>query len=65
MGMGGMAADMMMESQEIDISGLDGEMMPWLEYLPQDVLNFFDGNGISSGASGGAGMDMGMGGRNG
>lgn len=38
--------DMMMESQEIDMSSMGGEMMPWLEYLPQDVLNFFDnGNG--------------------
>ncbi len=36
------AGDMMMESQEIDMSTMGGDMMPWLEYLPQDVLNFFD-----------------------
>jgi hypothetical protein len=50
--MGGVG-DMMMESQEIDMSALDGDMMPWLEYLPQDVLNFFDngnGTGVPPGA---------------
>ncbi|RDL39629.1 Uncharacterized protein BP5553_03969 [Venustampulla echinocandica] len=41
MGLGGMG-DVMMESQDIDMSALGGDMMPWLEYLPQDVLNFFD-----------------------
>ena len=45
LGFGGVG-DMMLESQEIDMSALGGDMMPWLEYLPQDVLNFFDnGNG--------------------
>lgn len=62
---------MMMESQEIDMSTLGGDMMPWLEYLPQDVLNFFDNNGNGNGNGGGngvgmtgngnGGMDLGMG----
>ena len=46
MGLGGVG-DMMMESQEIDMSTIGGDMMPWLEYLPQDMLNFFD-NGTTS-----------------
>jgi hypothetical protein len=41
--------DMMMESQEIDMSTLGDDMMPWLEYLPQDVLNFFDSGTMASG----------------
>lgn len=64
----GNVGDMMMESQEIDMSSMRGEMMPWLEYLPQDVLNFFDnGNGSSAqfglSASGGldGNVDMNMG----
>jgi hypothetical protein len=48
-GLGGVG-DMMMESQEIDMSTLGGDMMPWLEYLPQDILNFFD-NGNNTGMS--------------
>lgn len=55
---------MTMESQEIDMSTLGGDMMPWLEYLPQDVLNFFDnnGNGNSNGNGSANGMaEMGMG----
>ncbi|KAI9737597.1 MAG: hypothetical protein M1818_005601 [Claussenomyces sp. TS43310] len=32
------AGDMMIESQEIDMSALGGQMVPWLEFLPQDVL---------------------------
>lgn len=40
-GLGGVG-DMMMESQEIDMSTLGDEMIPWLEYLPQDMLQFFD-----------------------
>ncbi|CZR56887.1 related to pathway-specific nitrogen regulator [Phialocephala subalpina] len=71
LGVGGVG-DMMMESQEIDMSTLGGDMMPWLEYLPQDVLNFFD-NGNSAqvgptmgGGQGNGGMDgMGMGRNNG
>jgi hypothetical protein len=45
LGLGG-ASDMMMESQDIDMSTMSNDMVPWLEFLPQDVLNFFDsGNG--------------------
>jgi len=40
--------NMMIESQDIDMSGQQlnfnfpgGDMIPWLEYLPQDVLNYF------------------------
>lgn len=60
-GIGGMGVgDMMMESQEIDMSTMAGEMMPWLEYLPQDVLNFFDsgpgqGTAVEMGSEGGMG----------
>lgn len=40
----------MIESQDIDMSGgplggftfPSGEMIPWLEYLPQDVLSYFN-----------------------
>ncbi|KAH7342513.1 fungal-specific transcription factor domain-containing protein [Rhexocercosporidium sp. MPI-PUGE-AT-0058] len=66
----GNVGDMMMESQEIDMTSMGGEMMPWLEYLPQDVLNFFD-NGTTTqvGMSAGGGMtgnvDMNMGSGNG
>jgi hypothetical protein len=67
LGMGGVG-DMIMDSQEIDMSTLGGDMMPW--YLPQDVLNFFDngGNGItmSGGGSLNANVEMGnMGSNNG
>lgn len=34
--------DMMIESQDIDMSALGDDMVPWLEYLPHDMLNFFD-----------------------
>ncbi|KIW88337.1 uncharacterized protein Z519_10905 [Cladophialophora bantiana CBS 173.52] len=42
-------SDMLIESQDIDMSAgqqfnfdfLGGDMIPWLEYLPQDVLNYF------------------------
>jgi len=41
-------SDMMIESQDIDMLGSQGgfafpggDMIPWLEYLPQDVLNYF------------------------
>ncbi len=40
MGIGGFG-DMMMESQDIDMSALNGYVMPYLEYLPQDILNYF------------------------
>ncbi|KKK20121.1 hypothetical protein ARAM_007044 [Aspergillus rambellii] len=46
--------DMLIESQDIDMSSLqeqdqlpfafNGEILPWLEYLPQDVLSFFAGD---------------------
>ena len=65
----GNVGDMMMESQEIDMTSMGGEMMPWLEYLPQDVLNFFDngattqvGMPAGSGMSGNVDMNMGNGG---
>lgn len=49
-GMGGLG-DMKLETQEIDMSSLvGGDMMPFLEYLPQDVWSYFDntGTGLSS-----------------
>jgi hypothetical protein len=66
--MGGVG-DMIMDSQEIDMSTLGGDMLPW--YLPQDVLNFFDngGNGVTAMSAGGnltANVEMGnMGSNNG
>lgn len=39
---GGAGEVMMMTSQPIDMSDLGGEMGPWLDYLPQDILQFFD-----------------------
>ena len=58
-------SDMMIESQDVDMSGSSqggftlpsGEMIPWLEYLPQDVLNYFgevpdDGTGTFVNPSG-------------
>lgn len=43
-------SDMIIESRDIDMSGVplggltfpSGEMVPWLEYLPQDVLSYFN-----------------------
>lgn len=32
--------DMMMESQDVNMNMIGDEMVPWLEYLPRDVLNF-------------------------
>ena len=34
--------NMTIESQDIDMSALGNDMMPWLEYLPQTLLNGFD-----------------------
>jgi hypothetical protein len=51
MGLGGGVGEMMMQSQEIDMSTLGGDMMPWLEYLPQNMLEFFDNNGAVGGGS--------------
>ena len=50
MGLGGGVGEMMMQSQEIDMSTLGGDMMPWLEYLPQNMLDFSDNNGASIGS---------------
>jgi hypothetical protein len=66
LGMGGVG-DMIMDSQEIDMSTLGGDMLPW--YLPQDVLNFFDngGNGVTAMSAGGnltANVEMGNTGSN-
>jgi hypothetical protein len=42
---------MMIESHDVDVNALqhpdafpfsNGEILPWLEYLPQDVLSFFE-----------------------
>ena len=57
MGMGshGMG-DMMMSSQDIDMRGLGEDMMPWLEYLPGDMLGlsgFFGEDGDAGGDAGG------------
>lgn len=41
LGSGGVP-DMMMQSQEIDMSSLADDMMPWLEYIPQEY--FENGN---------------------
>ena len=47
MGFGGVG-DVVMESQDIDMATLGGEVIPWLgDYLPQDLLQFFD-NGSGS-----------------
>ncbi len=65
LGMGGVG-DMMLESQEIDMSTLGGDMMPWLEYLPQDVLNYFDNTETAAQVGGmNSNVDMGMGRNNG
>jgi len=45
---------MMIQSQDIDMSALGDDMMPWLEYLPHEML-FYDG---SSGYMGGAGAGV-------
>lgn len=58
-GLGGGIGEMMMQSQEIDMSTLGGDMMPWLEYLPQNMLDLFD-NG-STGGSMGSNTEMGGG----
>jgi len=50
---------MVIDSQEVDMSLLGADMMPWdLEYLPQDMFYFGDGgygldaNGPGTGDSG-------------
>jgi hypothetical protein len=47
MGFGGVG-DMMMQSQEIDMSSLSDDMMPWLEYLPQEYFESGNPNGLSA-----------------
>ncbi|KAF2202840.1 hypothetical protein GQ43DRAFT_297123 [Delitschia confertaspora ATCC 74209] len=38
--------DMMIESQDIDMSALGDDMVPWLEsYLPHDMFGYFDSSG--------------------
>lgn len=67
MGLGGVG-DMMMESQEIDMSALGGDMIPWLEYLPQDMLQFVEGGngaGLASTGHVNDNSDMGVMDRNG
>ena len=70
-------SDMMIESQDVDMSASSqggftfpsGEMIPWLEYLPQDVLSYFgdlpgEGSGVFANPSGpGPPVDSGSGGR--
>ncbi|RAL16735.1 putative C6 transcription factor [Aspergillus homomorphus CBS 101889] len=51
---GSHAGDVFIESQDVDMAMLQqqdqlpfafsGEILPWLEYLPQDVLNYFGDN---------------------
>jgi hypothetical protein len=43
--------DMMIESQDIDMSAFGDEMMPWLEYLPHDVFGYFESSGDYAGDS--------------
>jgi len=52
--------DMVIDTQDVDMSLLGADMMPWdLEYLPHEMLYFSDGNfgngefGGDVGASGG------------
>ena len=56
-------ADMLIESQDVDMTGTNNfvfqgnDMIPWLEYLPQDVLSYFgdpsnDGNPVMSSGAG-------------
>lgn len=50
--------DMVIDTQDVDMSLLGADMMPWdLEYLPHDILYFndnsFGGNGLND--SGGSG----------
>ena len=57
-------SDMLIESQDVDMTGTHNfnfpgsDMIPWLEYLPQDVLSYFgesheDGMGMSGQGPGG------------
>jgi hypothetical protein len=46
LGSGGVP-EMMMQSQEIDMSSLADDMMPWLEYIPQEYFENGNPTGIS------------------
>lgn len=43
-GLGGLG-DMMIESQDIDMSVMGNEFSPWLEYMPHDVMGWHDSPG--------------------
>lgn len=49
----------MIESQDIDVSALGDDMMPWLEYLPHEMLNYYDTNTgfVGDGGVHGQGME--------
>lgn len=49
--------DMMIESQDIDVSALGDDMMPWLEYLPHDMLGFYETGPSTAGATGNPGFN--------
>jgi len=45
--------DMMIQSQDIDMSALGDDMMPWLEYLPHEMLFYDASSGYMGGTGGG------------
>ncbi|KAF2815781.1 uncharacterized protein BDZ99DRAFT_514424 [Mytilinidion resinicola] len=52
--------DMMIQSQDIDMSALGDDMMPWLEYLPHEMLYYDGSSGYVGGSQGpGGGMEGG------
>ena len=65
--------DLFIESQDVDMSDSQGgfafpgsDMIPWLEYLPQDVLNYFadnpnDEHAVAAVMPGGPGLPQGEG----
>ncbi|OJD30824.1 c6 transcription factor [Diplodia corticola] len=55
-------ADMMVESQDIDMSALGDNMMSWLEWVPHEYISFFDpatGTAAAATAADGGGMGTG------
>lgn len=38
--------DMMIESQDIDLSNLGDEVLPWFEYFPPELMGMYDGTGM-------------------
>ncbi|KAI9820521.1 MAG: hypothetical protein M1832_003712 [Thelocarpon impressellum] len=44
----GAGGDIPIGSQDMDMSGLGAGMMPWLDYLPHDVLDVFERGGEAS-----------------